>query len=129
MSAQQIAIDIYKAALLAAWPLAIISILAMGIVYYISHELKKNREELRALRVSLERNPSPAQIGAGMRMFPDAVKFPENLRIQEMVKRAAQDESKRAERIEVIMSYVRFIGILTFIGVGLIVAGFFYHPG
>ena len=125
---EQVLIDIYKAALVVAWPLAIIALVAMGVVYYISRQLHAYREDLRALRVSLERNPSPGQIGAGLQKWPDIAHFPENLRIQEMIKRANQDENKRAERVEIVLSYTRFIGFLAFIGIALIVAGYFYRP-
>ena len=125
---QDVLIDIYKAALLCAWPLAIGAVLSMGVAYFISRQLHNDREQLRQLRVSLEKGPSPAQMGEGLRMWPEIGKFPQNLQIQEMVKRASIDENRRAERVEVVMGIVRFIGFLAFIGIALIVAGMFYRP-
>ena len=126
---EQVLIDIYKAALVVAWPLAIGALLAMGVAYFISRQLANDREQLRTLRVGLERNPSPAQMGEGIKLWPEIANYPANLQVQEMVKRANLDENRRAERVEVTMGIVRFIGFLAFIGVALVVAGMFYRPG
>ena len=126
---QEVLIGIYKVALVASWPLAIGAILAMAAAYVVSRQLNQNREELRTLRMSLERTPSPAQIGEGMRMWPDVAQFPENLRITEMIKLAAKEEGRRAERVEVVMGYFRLIGFFAFIGVALVVAGMAWRPG
>lgn len=125
---EKVLLDIYRVALGLSWPLAIAALLATGIVYYIAYQLGKDREELRTLRVSLEKNPTPAQIGQGIRMWPEVSQFPSGLQIQEMIKRANTEENRRAERVQVVLGYFRLIGFIAFIGVALIVAGFFFRP-
>jgi hypothetical protein len=125
---EDLLIDVYKAGLTVAWPLAIGALLGVATAYYISRQLSKDREQLRTLRVSLERDPSPGQIGSGLRMWPDVARFPANLQVQEMIKRASQDENRRAERVEVTLSVTRFIACLAFIGIALAVAGMFWVP-
>lgn len=63
-----------------------------------------------------------------MQLWPEVSKFPTNLQIQEMVKLASTDENRRAERVEIVMGYGRFIGFVAFIGVALIIAGMIWRP-
>lgn len=109
-------------------PLAIGAMVAGIITYWIARQLSASREELRVLRVALERDPSTSQLAQALRLWPGVAQYPPTHQTQEMVKRAHQEETRRAEKTEATMGIVRTFFALAALAGAIYVASFFVGP-
>lgn len=113
-------------------PIALISAIGTAVVAVICHiiayQSNQSREEMRVLRVALERDPSPAQLAQAIRMWPEAGKFSPNLQKTELVRRAHEEEGKRAAKTEMIKGLVRTIFFISAFAAALYVASLFLRP-
>lgn len=98
-------------------PIALIAgiccVVAAIIIYVISNQLSTSREEMRKLRVALERDPTPGQLGEALKMWPEAGKYSGNQQKPELVRRAHEEETKRAQKCEMMKGLTRtmfFVG-------------------
>jgi len=98
-------------------PIALIAgigcIVAGAIIYIISTQLATSREEMRKLRVALERDPTPAQLGEAIKLWPEAGKYSPNQQKPELIRRAHEEETKRAQKNEMMKGLSRtmfFVG-------------------
>lgn len=100
---------------------------AMGaiICHIIAIQLSASREELRKLRVALERDPSPGQLGEALKMWPDAAKYSQGQKIQELVKQAHIEEGKRASKNESVKGGVRVLFFISVMGIAIFIASIF----
>lgn len=100
---------------------------AIGAVFchIIAIQLSASREELRKLRVALERDPSPGQLGEALKMWPDAGKYSQGQKVQELVKQAHIEEGKRASKNESVKGAVRVLFFVAVMGVALFIASIF----
>lgn len=80
------------------------------------------------LRVGLERDPTPAQLAQAIRLWPEAGKFSPNLQKTELVRRAHEEEGKRAAKTEMIKGLVRTIFFISAFAAALYVASLFLRP-
>src|SRR5688572_30665689 len=94
----------------------------------VSRQLSASREELRLLRVALERDPSPGQLGQALQMFPQAAQYPQTHRVGEMVKQAHVEETRRADKVERMMGITRSFFSLAALGGAIFVASLFLKP-
>lgn len=113
-------------------PIALISAIGTAVVAVICHiiayQSNQGREEMRVLRVGLERDPTPAQLAQAIRMWPEAGKFSPNLQKTELVRRAHEEEGKRAAKTEMIKGLVRTIFFISAFAGALYVASLFLRP-
>ncbi len=93
------------------------------VCHFLAAQLNASREEMRALRVALEKDPSPAQVGQALRHWPEATKFGESMQLVELRKGAHGEELKRAERTEKLKGLVRVLFFFTAIGMALFITG------
>lgn len=118
----------YDIAMILKWPFLAIGLFGAAVAYVIARQFSAGREEMRTLRVALERSPTQAQLGQGMQLWPEAAQYPETVRLGEMIKRAHQDESRRAEKAEMSLGVCRsFVG-LAVVGVALVILGATWKP-
>jgi hypothetical protein len=110
-------------------PIGLIAGIATAIAAVFCHifaiQLSASREELRKLRVALERDPSPGQLGEALKMWPDAGKYAQGQKVQELVKQAHIEEGKRAHRNESVKGAVRVLFFLSAMGFALFIASIF----
>ena len=118
---QDIARNVGPIALIAA-----IALLVAGIIIFIiSMQLASSREELRALRVALERDPTPAQLGEAIKMWPEAGKYSQNQQKSELIRKAHDEETKRAQKNEDLKGLSRTIFFVAAFSGALYVASIF----
>lgn len=89
--------------------IGIACIIAAVLIHIVASQTHASRETLRALRVALERDPSPAQIGEALQMWPDASKYAVGQQKMELIKCAHTEETKRAQKTEMLKGLVRTI--------------------
>jgi hypothetical protein len=89
--------------------IAIACIVAAVCIHIVAAQTHGSRETLRALRVALERDPTPSQIGEALQMWPEASKYAVNQQKLELIKCAHNEETKRAQKTEVLKGLVRTI--------------------
>lgn len=104
---------------------AIASLVAGIIIYVLSMQVGANRETLRALRVALERDPTPSQLGEAIKLWPEAGKFSQNQQKNEMVRRAHEDETKLAQKTEMMKGMSRSVFFLSAFTGALFIASIF----
>lgn len=101
-----------------------IGCLVGGIIgFIVSLQMMKDREIFRELRVALERDPTPGQLAEARRRWPDTGQFSGNMLKGEYVKRAHQEEMRKADRAEKIKGWVRSLFFVAVIGVALFFVG------
>lgn len=96
-----------------------------GLGHLFARQVAMSRETVRTLRVALEHDPSPGQIGHALSLWPEAAKYPPTPQRQELVKQATLEERRRADRTELIKGWVRVFLGLAFLGAALYVASLF----
>ena len=101
------------------------SVVGAIICHIVAIQLSASREELRKLRVALERDPSPGQLGEALKMWPDAAKYSQGQKVQELVKQAHLEEGKRASKNETVKGGVRVLFFISVMGIAIFVAGIF----
>ncbi|MEQ1821128.1 MAG: hypothetical protein ABL949_01325 [Fimbriimonadaceae bacterium] len=110
-------------------PIGLIAGVAMAVGAVLCHifaiQLSASREELRKLRVALERDPSPGQLGEALKMWPEAAKYAQGQKVQELVKQAHIEEGKRAHRNESVKGAVRVLFFISAMGFALFIASIF----
>lgn len=93
-----------KEILQTATPIALLGLIACvvgaAVAYWIASRMGANRETLRKLRGSLERDPSPGQLAEARRMWPIVNDSPPKLQLGEMIRHAHSDEAKISQRFE-----------------------------
>ena len=104
---------------------------ALGAVlcHLIAIQLSKSREELRRLRVALERDPSPGQLGEAMMMWPETAKYSQSQKLVELVKQAHLEEGRRAEKTETVKGAVRVLFFISTVGIAIYIASIFLAKG
>src|SRR5687768_2426513 len=106
-----------------ALPFAIVMAVIAGIIFFIATRMGETREVMRTLKAALDRDPSPAQIGQALQMYPQASQFPGQHQLNELRRLAREDENKRARTFEAIKGWSRVflafavLGAAAFIGV------------
>lgn len=110
-------------------PIGLIAAIAAAVTAVICHivamQLSQQREELRVLRVALERDPSPGQLAQAVRMWPEVGKYSPNMQKAELVKKAHEEEIKRAQKTESIKGLVRTMFFVAAFALALYVASIF----
>ena len=113
-------------------PIALIASIAMAVAAVICHiigiQLTQQREEIRVLRVALERDPSPGQLAQAIRIWPEVGKYSANMQKVELVKKAHEEENKRAQKAEMIKGLVRTIFFVSAFAMALYIASIFLRP-
>jgi urea transporter len=113
--------DIFKI----AGPIGLIVAIATALGAVFAHlfaiQLHNSREEMRRLRVGLEKDPSPAQMGEALRMWPEATKFTGAMQMGELRKNAHAAEMSRASKAENIKGMVRVFFFISAIGIVLFI--------
>jgi len=104
---------------------ALAFLVVAGLGHVLARQVAMNRETMRKLRVALEHDPSPGQLGQALALWPEAAKYPPTPQRQELVKQATLEERRRADRTELIKGWVRVFLGLAFLGVALYVASLF----
>ncbi len=102
---------------------AIATGVAAVVCHFLAIQLNTSREEMRALRVALEKEPSPAQLGEALRLWPEATKYNGGMQLAELRKGAHGQELIRAERTEKLKGLVRVLFFIAVIGIVLFIAG------
>lgn len=91
-----------------------------GIVCFIlSIQLMNRREELRKLRVALEKDPTPGQLAQAAQTWPETGPYTGNMLKAEYVRRAHEEESKRANTAEVVKGWVRSLFFVSVVGLAV----------
>jgi hypothetical protein len=104
---------------------SIASVVAGAIIYLLSTQVAQNRETLRKLRVALERDPTPSQLGEAMKIWPESAKFTAALQKTEMVRLAHNDETKLAQKNEMMKGMSRSVFFLAAFAGAIFVASIF----
>jgi hypothetical protein len=120
--------QIHDILMVLAWPLVIGGVAGAVTAFVLARQLSASREDIRKLRVALERDPSPNQLGEALTMWPEVKQYPQTHQLAEMVNRAHKEEGKRAERYQVTMGISRFFVALAVLGAGIWIAGRFWDP-
>ena len=74
---------------------AVVAVVLALIGHLYGRQVSIGRETVRKLRVGLEHDPSPGQLGQALRLWPEAAKYPGNNQRIELVKQANLDEARR----------------------------------
>jgi hypothetical protein len=120
--------QVYNFIVVLGIPLIAVGVVGAIITYILARQISGSREELRVLRIALERDPSPVQVGQALRLWPDVAQLPKNIQPGEMVKRAHVDEGKRAERAEATLGICRTFIAIAVVGIAIVLMGRFWHP-
>ena len=80
--------QVYEVALKIALPASIAALVVAIILYLVSRQLGNGRQEMRTLRISLEHDPSPAQVAKAVEIFPDTSRYTGPHRITELARQA-----------------------------------------
>lgn len=108
--------------------LVIAELVAAGVMHLLARQTAENRETMRKLRVALEHDPSPGQLGQALQMWPEAAKYPPTVQRQELVKQATLAEHNKADRTEFIKGVVRFLLGLAFLCAVIFIMSRFIRP-
>jgi uncharacterized membrane protein YeaQ/YmgE (transglycosylase-associated protein family) len=119
---------VLQVAIQMGWPVAIVGVVGAVVNYMIARQFGQLREELRALRVSMEHSPSQEQIRRCLTLWPELAQYPSTIQLGEMVKRTTLEEGKRAQRKESALTITRIFVFVAVVGAALIVTGMFYKP-
>lgn len=99
-----------------------------AVTYFLALRIAAVRDEMRTLRSAFERDPSPAQINEGRRMWPQVAQTAEKFQVGEMKKLALVDEGKLSQRFEVGKAAARSQVILSVVCAAVYLFGTFYKP-
>lgn len=108
---------------------AVVALVLALIGHLYGRQVSEGRETVRKLRVGLEHDPSPGQLGQALRLWPEAAKYPGNNQRIELVKQAQLDEARRANQFEFVKGLVRMCLGVVFIGVVLYILSMIFKPG
>ncbi|MBX7133314.1 MAG: hypothetical protein K1X67_11620 [Fimbriimonadaceae bacterium] len=108
---------------------AVVAVVLALIGHLYGRQVSIGRETVRKLRVGLEHDPSPGQLGQALRLWPEAAKYPGNNQRIELVKQANLDEARRANQFEFVKGVVRMCIGIAFLGVVLYILSMIFKPG
>lgn len=104
---------------------AIGAVVAAILTFLMSKQASQSREEMRKLKIALERDPSQAQLSQALALWPAAGQYPATQQLIEFRKQALNEESRRADRVEQIKGVMRFFAFVAFLGIAIYVSSLF----
>lgn len=113
-------------------PIALIvgiaSVIGAAVVYWFGLQISTGREQVRKLKVAMERDPSPGDIAAALRLFPAIGSTPPKFQQDELKRVLKEEEMKRGKSFENFKALSRFFVIIAFIAVVLFLVSTYWKP-
>ncbi|MFN8220966.1 MAG: hypothetical protein U0S12_12650 [Fimbriimonadales bacterium] len=106
----------------------IASVIGAAVVYWFALQVSAGREQVRKLKVAMERDPGPGDIAAALRLFPAIASTPQKFQQDEFKRVLKEDEMKRGKSFETFKAFARFFVIIAFVAVVLFLVSTYWKP-
>lgn len=114
--------DYFKIAAPIALPVGICAVVAAVVAFVMAKQLQGRREALRKLRIAIESDPTPVQLGEAQKLWPEVLQYPQSQQRSQMIQLANKTEAKRADSAEGAMTFSRLLSALAVLCFALVVA-------